>query len=166
MIIMEPVSPAEAHLRQLEIPYRLHRHDHPVHSLAQAAAERGMDQEQIVRSLVFRQEDGSFILVLMPGPAQVAWAKLRHFLGVSRITTANADEVYRVTGYRPGTVSPFGLTQPLPLLADERLRGLGEISVGAGIPNAGLILRAGDLVAALSPAFGDFSQEDVARPRA
>ncbi len=99
-----------------------------------------MAQDQVVRSLVFRLEDGAFILVLMPGPEQVAWSKLRHFLGVSRITTASADEVYRVTGYRPGTVSPFGLAEPLRLLADERLRRQGEISVGAGIADAGLIL--------------------------
>jgi Cys-tRNA(Pro) deacylase len=154
---MDPVSPAEEHVRRLGIPYRLYRHDHTVHSLAQAASERGMDEDQIVRSLVFRLQDGSFILVLMPGPGQVAWSKLRHFLGVSRITTAGADEVYQVTGYRPGTVSPFGLAEPLRLLADQRLRHRNEISVGAGIRDAGLILDSHDLTKALSPDFGDFS---------
>jgi Cys-tRNA(Pro)/Cys-tRNA(Cys) deacylase len=162
---MDPVSPAEEHIRQLGIPYRLHRHDHPVRSLAQAAEERGLRQEQIVRSLVFRLEDGSFILVLMPGPSQVAWSKLRHFLGVSRITTADADDVVRATGYRPGTVSPFGLAQPLRLLADERLRELDDVSVGAGIQDAGLILRSSDLIAALSPTFGDFSSESLTQNR-
>lgn len=154
---MNPASPAEVHLRRVGIAYRLHRHDNPVQSLAQAAAERGMDQNQIVRSLVFRLEDGSFVLVLMPGPGQVAWSKLRRFLGVSRLTTASADEVYRVTGYRPGTVSPFGLKEPLRLLADRRLEQLAEISVGAGIPDAGLILGSHDLVSALLPEIGDFS---------
>jgi Cys-tRNA(Pro)/Cys-tRNA(Cys) deacylase len=156
MMGMDHVSPAEEHLQRLGIPYRLHRHNQPVRSLAQAAAERGMAEDQIVRSLVFRLENGSFVLVLMPGPSQVAWGKLRHFLGVSRITTASADEVLEVTGYRPGTVSPFGLATPLKLLADDRLRTQDEISVGAGIGDAGLILDTADLVAALSPAFGDF----------
>lgn len=154
---MDSVSPAEEHLRRLGIPYRLFRHGHPIHSLAQAASERGMDEGQIVRSLVFRLEDGSFVLVLMPGPGQVAWSKLRHFLGVSRITTASADEVHQVTGYRPGTVSPFGLAEPLRLLADQRLQIQKEISVGAGIRNAGLILSTHDLMKALSPELGDFS---------
>lgn len=154
---MDTTSPAEAHVRRLGIAYRLHRHSHPVRSLAQAAAERGMDPGQIVRSLVFRLEDGTFVMVLMPGPEQVAWGKLRRFLGVSRLTTATADEVQRVTGFRPGTVSPFGLAQPLRILADDRLRQQGEISLGAGIPNAGLILDAHELLAALSPEFGDFS---------
>jgi Cys-tRNA(Pro) deacylase len=156
---MDPVSPAEDHVRRLNIPYRLHRHDHPVNSLAQAAAERGLLEDQIVRSLVFRLEDGTFVLVLMPGPRQVAWGKLRHFLGVSRITTADANEVYQITGFRPGSVSPFGLAEPLRLLADERLRGQRQISVGAGIRDAGLILDSRDLAEALTPEFGDFSPD-------
>jgi len=154
---MEPVSPAEEHLRRLGIPYRLFRHDHPVRSLEQAASERGMDADQIVRSLVFRLQDNSFILVLMPGAGQVAWGKLRHYLGVSRITTARSDEVFQVTGYRPGTVSPFGLATSLRLLADERLRLQNEISLGAGIRDAGLIMDSHDLLEALSPELGDFS---------
>jgi Cys-tRNA(Pro)/Cys-tRNA(Cys) deacylase len=161
MVHMQPVSLAEAHVLRLGIAYTLRRHSHPIRSLAEAASEWGMVEEQIVRSLVFRLQDSSCILLLMPGPSQVAWGKLRHFLGVSRITTASADEVVAVTGYRPGTVSPFGLPKPLPLLADERLRALGEVTVGAGVPDTSLIMQASDLIAALSPAFGDFSGDET-----
>jgi Cys-tRNA(Pro)/Cys-tRNA(Cys) deacylase len=165
MMHMEPVSPAEEQVRRLGIPYRLRRHNHPIRSLAQAASEWGMAEDQFVRSLVFRLQDSGFILLLMPGPSQVAWGKLRRFLGVSRITTASPDEVANVTGHRPGTVSPFGLAKPLQLMADERLRALGEVTVGAGIPDTSLIMQAGDLIAALSPTFGDFSGGGVNRTR-
>lgn len=150
-------SPAVEQLDKAGIQYRLHEHDHPVRSVAQAASERGMSPGQIVRSLVFRLEAGVFVIVLMPGPGNVSWPKLRHFLGVSRVTTATREEVLQVTGYTPGTVSPFGLPSGLRMLADERLRKLDLISTGAGLPNAGLILHRRDLEAVVELEYGDFS---------
>jgi len=140
----------------LGIPYRLFLHSSHVASLEQAALERGLTPGQIVRSLVFRVELGSFVLVLVAGPAQVAWPKLRHHLGVSRITTASGQEVIQSTGYSPGTVSPFGLASPLPILADRGLTDQEVLSVGAGLPNAGIILRQADLLSVIQPVIGDF----------
>jgi Cys-tRNA(Pro)/Cys-tRNA(Cys) deacylase len=133
-------------------------HSSPVHSLEQAASERGLTPEQIVRSLLFRVEDGSYVLVLVAGPSQVAWPKLRHHLGVSRITTATREQVIQATGYAPGTVSPLGLPSPLPILADRGVMEQDVISVGAGIPNAGIILQRADLVRVVRPEIGDFGQ--------
>jgi Cys-tRNA(Pro) deacylase len=143
-------------LDQLGLEYRLFEHETKLRSLAQAAQERGLDPDQIVRSLLFRVEDGSYVLVLMPGPAQVAWPKLRHYLGVSRLTTADKDEVEAVTGFPPGAVSPFGLAQPVRILADERIHQQETISFGAGIGNAGIIMARRDVTSALDLEWGDF----------
>ena len=48
-------------------------------------------------------------MVLMAGPDQVDWKKLRQLVKRSRIRMATEEEVLDVTGYRIGTVSPFGL---------------------------------------------------------
>jgi Cys-tRNA(Pro) deacylase len=141
------------------IPYRLHLHSQPVHSLEQAARERGLHPGQIVRSLVFRLEDGSFALVLMAGPGQVSWPKLRRHLGISRLTTASPAEVKQVTGYEPGAVSPFGLPSQLRLIADRSVLDHVVLSVGAGIRNAGIILARDDLLRALNPDIGDFQDK-------
>ena len=113
--------------------------------------------DQIVRTLVFRLEANVFVVVLMPGPGNVSWPKLRHYLGVSRLTMASRDEVLQVTGYAPGTVSPFGLPSGMRMLADQHLRQLDLISTGAGLPNAGLILHRRDLETVLELEYGDFS---------
>jgi Cys-tRNA(Pro) deacylase len=155
---MQPSTPATQALDSLGIPYQLFVHQGMVHSLEQAARERDLSADQIVRSLVFRIETGSYALVLVAGPAKVAWPKLRHHLGVSRITTATAEEVAKATGYAPGTVSPLGLSMPLPILADRSLLKQDVISIGAGIPNAGIILRRADLLAALQPVLDDFCE--------
>ncbi|HEY45554.1 MAG: hypothetical protein AMJ88_12350 [Anaerolineae bacterium SM23_ 63] len=143
-------------LDDLGISYQIHIHEQPLRSLEQAAEERGLEPDQIVRSLLFRLEDGAFVLVLMPGGEKVNWAKLRKHLGVSRMTTATSEEVLEITGYETGAVSPFGLPQPLRLLADQKILFHEEISVGAGIRNAGVILKSQDLLVALDPELGDF----------
>ncbi len=154
-----PSTPVTRALEALGIPHTLHVHEQPLHSLEQAAQERGLEPGQIVRSLLFRLEDGTFVLVLAPGPAKVSWPSLRRHLGVTRLTTAPPEEVRRVTGYEPGAVSPFGLPSPLRILADRGLLAQAVVSVGAGIRNAGIILAREDLVRALQPEMGDFVEK-------
>lgn len=157
---MPPIdTPATDDLSQRGIPFRAHVHSQPIHSLEEAAAARGLDPDQIVRSLLFRLQGAEYVLVLMPGPEQVDWSKLRHHLGVSRVTTARPAEVERVTGYPPGAVSPFGLREPLRTLADSRILDYEEVSIGAGIKNAGLILSSQALVEAVQPELGDFQPD-------
>lgn len=141
------------------VEYKLYLHPGPVNSLEQAARERGLEPGQIVRSLLFRLEQGVYVLVLMPGPAQVSWPKLRQYLGRSRITLAGADEVRRVTGFEPGAVSPFGLATPLRILGDSCLREMEVISLGAGMRAAGIILRRVDLERALTVEWTDLREQ-------
>jgi len=157
---MAPSTPVTQALEAAGIPYQLHLHPQPVRSLEQAARERGLSPEQIVRSLLFRIEGHQYLLALIPGPSQVDWAKLRHFLGVSRVTTADADEVRSVTGYEPGAVSPFGLPGELRILADPCLKQQNVISLGAGIRNAGIILKREDLERALQIEWVDLRADD------
>ncbi len=147
-------------LDDLAIPYRFFRHRRPIQSLEQAAEIRGLRAEQIVRTLLFRLEGGEYFLLLTPGPDQVDWRKLRYFLGVSRVTTATRAEVREVTGYQPGSVSPFGLPQPLRILADGSLRSLQQISLGAGEPNTAVIIEGDSLRKALDLEFGDFRSDE------
>ena len=151
-------TPVTRALDALAIPYTLHEHAGPVHSLEQAARERGLQPGQVVRSLVFRTESGSFVMLLIPGQGRASWPKLRQALGVSRVTTASRDELLRVTGYEPGAVSPFGLPHPLRLMADRGLLEHEMVSIGAGIRNAGVLLRSADLIRALAPELGDFRE--------
>lgn len=155
---MDADSPVARALDALGVPHRLHRHAGPLRSLEQAARERGLAPGQIVRSLLFRTEAGEFVLVLVAGPARVDWRRLRRHLGVTRLTTATADEVRAVTGYAPGAVSPFGLPQPLRVLADRGLLAQAQLSLGAGIPNAGVLLARDDLMRHVQPELGDFAE--------
>ena len=115
-----PVSIA---LEKLGVPHKIFRHESPVTSFEQAASDRGQRASQVVRSILFRIAEDEFIMVLVAGPAQISWKALRKHLGRSRISMATEDEVFAVTGYRVGTVSPFGLPNQLKVLIDRERDG-------------------------------------------
>jgi prolyl-tRNA editing enzyme YbaK/EbsC (Cys-tRNA(Pro) deacylase) len=155
---VESRTPVTTALDAWGVSYRLHLHQGPISSVEQAARERGLIPEQIIRSLLFRLENGEFVLVLMPGPGKVSWPKLRRRLGVTRLTTAAAEIVQSITGYPPGSVSPYGLPSTVRLLADLRLLRHTTVSIGAGIPDAGVILRTEDLLRTLQPELDDLGE--------
>jgi Cys-tRNA(Pro)/Cys-tRNA(Cys) deacylase len=134
------------------IPHRVFRHDGPVNSLEQAAAERGQHPNQVVRSLLFRLEGESYIMALVAGPRQIAWPALRRVLGVSRVTMATPAQVQTITGYEIGAVAPFGLPQPLPVMVDRSVTQQEELSMGSGVRGTAILLRGADLLAALGDA--------------
>jgi len=141
-----PVSQA---LTDMGIPHRVFRHPGPVESLEQAAAERGQQPEQIIRSILFRLSADEFVMALMAGPQQIDWKTLRHYLGEKRLTMASEEEVRRVTGYERGAVAPFGLPQPLRILANESIYAYEEMSLGSGERSVTIILHRDDLRRAL-----------------
>ena len=139
-------------LEKLNIPHRVFQHTTPVHSFEQAAADRNQRPEQIVRSILFQVRPGEFVMVLMAGPEQVDWKKLRQFIGRSRLRMATEAEVLEVTGYRIGTVSPFGLKNQVRVLIDASVLQEEEISTGSGVRQMAIIMKSADLRRALGDA--------------
>ena len=89
-------------------------------------------------------------MVLIAGPAQISWPRLRAYLGQSRLTMASEAEVLEVTGYRVGAVSPFGLPEPIRILADENVFVPEELSIGSGVRGTAIILKSNDLRSTLN----------------
>jgi len=144
--------PASLALENLGIEHRLFLHEGTVTSFEQAARERGQRPAQIVRSILFQVRSGEFVMVLMAGPAQVDWRKLRQIVKRSRVRMATEEEVLEVTGYRIGTVSPFGMKNQARVLIDESVLREPEVSIGSGIRNTAIILKSADLRRALNGA--------------
>ena len=144
--------PASIVLDQLKIPHRVFHHEKPLMSFEQAAAERNQRPEQIVRSILFQIRPQEFMLILVAGREQVDWKKLRQFVGRSRVRMATEEEVLDVTGFRVGTVSPFGLKNPVHILIDESVLREEEVSTGSGVRNMAIILKSADLRQALGNA--------------
>jgi Cys-tRNA(Pro)/Cys-tRNA(Cys) deacylase len=155
---LSEITPVTLALDDKGISYRLFHHPGQVHSLEQAAEERGQRPGQVVRSLLFRLARDEFVMVLVAGPAQVSWPALRKHLDQSRLTTAAEEEVLSVTGYSRGAVSPLGLPAPVRILVDRSVLDEEEISIGSGVRNLTVILGRADLLEAIGPVeIGNFT---------
>jgi len=136
----------------LGLTYEETRHGR-VNSLEEAAAARGIDPAQLIKTIVVRLADDDYRFVLVPGGREIAWPKLRALLGVNRISMPDADTAFQVTGYVRGTITPLGSNHPWPVIADERVTG--TISIGGGDHGVGLTVDAGALVKTLNATVAD-----------
>jgi Cys-tRNA(Pro)/Cys-tRNA(Cys) deacylase len=146
---MTEPTPAARSLDLLGISYQVFKHPSPPESFEEAAHQRGQSPGQIIRSIVFRLAAGQFVMVLMAGPGQISWKRVRTALGVTRISLASEAEVLAMTGFVRGAVTPLGLLKPMRILADESVFVHDEISIGSGVRGVAVILKSTDLQSAL-----------------
>ena len=117
---------------------------------AEEAAERlGIAPEQLLKTMVVRRAEDDLLLVLVPGPAQIAWPKLRSYLGTSRLSMPDAEVAREATGYERGTITPFGAAGGWPVLADASIAGSGTVSVGGGAHGVAILADADELITIL-----------------
>ncbi|MDQ0030959.1 aminoacyl-tRNA deacylase [Arthrobacter bambusae] len=125
-------------------------------SLEEAARIMGIMPADIVKSLVVKHRDGSFLFALVPGDRQISWPKLRALLGVNKLSMPSADVAFEATGYERGTITPLGSSKPWPVYADASIAGR-RISMGAGEHGYSAFVHADALTAALDAIVADIS---------
>jgi Cys-tRNA(Pro)/Cys-tRNA(Cys) deacylase len=124
-------------------------------SLEAAAALLGIEPAQIVKSLVVKRSDGTYLFALIPGDRQISWPKLRAVVGVNKLQLPSADQALAATGYERGTITPLGSTTSWPVFADERISG--RIAMGAGEHGFSAWVDAEALIEAFDATVADIS---------
>ncbi|WP_396653348.1 aminoacyl-tRNA deacylase [Microbacterium sp. SORGH_AS_0428] len=126
-------------------------------SLPEAAELLGIAPVDIVKTLVVKRSDDTFLFALIPGDRAIAWPKLRQLVGVNKLKLPDADVALAATGYERGTIVPLGSTTAWPVFADESIRGR-RIALGAGAHGFSLFVDADALLQALDATVADISQ--------
>lgn len=139
----------------LGLTYEVTRHG-PVRSLEEAAAARGIEPRQLLKTMVVRIAEGDHRFVLVPGDREIAWPKLRALLGVSRLSMPSADAAFEVTGYVRGTITPLGSAAELPVIADAAISG--RVSIGGGAHGVALTVDSEELLNALDATVADVTE--------
>lgn len=125
-------------------------------SLEEAADILGIRPADIVKSLVVKHKDGSFLFALIPGDRQISWPKLRALVGVNKLSLPPAETALEATGYERGTITPLGSTTAWPVYADATITGR-RISMGAGGHGYSAFVDADALTEALGAVVADIS---------
>jgi len=125
-------------------------------SLEEAAALLGLDPAGIVKTLVVKRHDGSYLFALVPGDRQISWSKLRAVVGVNKLQLPDKEVALDATGYERGTITPLGSTTAWPVYADASIVGK-RVSLGAGEHGLSVFVQAEDLIAGLDATVADIS---------
>jgi prolyl-tRNA editing enzyme YbaK/EbsC (Cys-tRNA(Pro) deacylase) len=105
----------------------------PTPTVETAAAALGVDESQIVKSLLF-WVGAEPVIVIARGQTPVARRLLAAYFGVGRkkIKLMSAEEVIQITGFPVGGVPPFGHLQQIKTLMDRGIFLENEVFAGGG----------------------------------
>lgn len=124
-------------------------------SLEEAAELLGLPASQIVKTLVVKRHDGTYLFALVPGDRSISWAKLRAIVGVNKLQLPDASVAFEATGYERGTIVPLGSRTAWPVFADSRISG--RVALGAGEHGLSALVDASELTVGLDATVADIS---------
>ena len=146
-------------LRKQKIDFAVVAYDHQVKGAVFAAQATGYPLARTVKTLVIDLGGGACGLALMPGDRQLAMKKLARVLGVKKAVLADARSTERLTGYRIGGISPFGIRRPLAAAMEASLMVHTRVLVNGGQRGVMLEMRPQDIAAGLNCRTGDLLAE-------
>lgn len=130
------------------VAYRVLPHSEPVFTVEAAAQQRGVRQEEMVKSILLRDRRGRYVMACVTGDAQLDPKAVRDVLPEEwkRLSFATRDEILEVTGYVQGAVAPLDLPEDVPVVFDAAIGRCEWVNISSGDPMAGLELRPLDLI--------------------
>lgn len=145
-------------LSRQQVPFRLLPHQTPATSIEDAARQRGILPEQMVKSILLRDMGNNYALACVPGHRQADPKKVRAQLQCRRMTCVDLEDVTAITGYKPGAVTPLLLPVAMPIFFDLAFKGMQEVTISSGSNMAGIALQLKDLLKLCQPRFADITR--------
>jgi Cys-tRNA(Pro) deacylase len=126
-------TPAIRALEAAGVAFEEHRYRYEERGGTRVSArELGVDEHQVIKTLVLQDDAGGLHLVLMHGDREVSTKALARLIGVKRLVPAPATAAQRATGYQFGGTSPFGTRQALPTYVERTVLALPRLYINGG----------------------------------
>jgi Cys-tRNA(Pro) deacylase len=128
-----PVTPAVRVLREKGVAFapRLYAYEERG-GTRRSAAELGVDEHAVVKTLVMETDARKPLVVLMHGDREVSTKQLARALGVKSVQPCDPAAAQRHTGYQVGGTSPFGTRTRLPVYVERTIFALPRIYINGG----------------------------------
>ncbi|HSA95596.1 MAG TPA: Cys-tRNA(Pro) deacylase [Acidobacteriota bacterium] len=147
-----PMTAAVRMLRQAGVAFTEHPYHYVEHGgTAAFAAQAGVDEHAVVKTLVMEDDAKKPLVVLMHGDRDVATKELARVLGAKSVHPCAPDTAERHSGYQVGGTSPFGLRKPLPIYIEATILDLARVYINGGKRGFIIGLAPADLVRLLKP---------------
>ncbi|HPM77210.1 MAG TPA: aminoacyl-tRNA deacylase [bacterium] len=128
-----PITQAVRALRQYKIDFAPTPYPYEEHGGTKRASQMLHVPEHIViKTLVMQDENKKPLLVLMHGDCEVSTKQLARELGVKAVTPCDEKIAERLTGYKVGGISPFGVRAKMPVCVEATILELESIHINGG----------------------------------
>jgi Cys-tRNA(Pro) deacylase len=128
----------------------------PTVSLAARAA--GVPENQILKTLLFVDDNGRFVIAIANGTRRVDRKRLTHAAAMQKSRPANPADVLTVTGYPAGGVAPLGLPAGVPVIIDAATATLTVAYGGGGRENLLLRVQVSDVIRCNNALIADITE--------
>ena len=147
-----PVTQAVRALRTAGITFD----DHPYTYVdgggtAQFAAETGVDEHLVIKTLIMEDDRGNPLIALMHGNREVSTRTLARHIGVKQIQPCTPKVADRHSGYQVGGTSPFGTRRTMKVYCQSSIADLPRIYLNGGKRGYILSLDTRDALRLLQP---------------
>jgi len=151
-----PSTPATVALTAAGIPFTPHTYEH--HDTAtnfgeEAAAELGLSEERVFKTLV-ADADGTLVVGVVPVSGRLDLKALAAAVGAKKASLADPALVERRTGYVVGGISPLGQKTAATTVVDASAASFPSIFVSGGRRGFDIEIAPDDLVRATGGSYG------------
>src|ERR1051325_11100623 len=123
-----PVTSAIRALREKKIVFEPHLYDYKERGgTAHSAAELGVPEHAVIKTLVMENDSRAPLIVLMHGDCEVSTKELARVIGVKTVSPCDPQAAQKHTGYMVGGTSPLGTRKVLPVYAEKTIFDLPKI---------------------------------------
>jgi len=145
-------------LEEAGVAFRVHSHGRKQYTAEGVAQDLGVPVAQVVKAMIVRRSDRSFILAVVAGDRRLSLKKLGRALGDKDLELASEREVLRVTGFQVGAVSVLGFRRSdIAVHVDREVAGQDRVIISSGRPDTGLEVSPDELLSATGATVGDFA---------
>jgi len=141
----EPVQRVDKILKEFNQSLKIIILKNSAKTAEQAAEALSCNVGAIVKSLVFKNENG-FTLCLVSGDKRCSLKNLKKIKNQKDISMASPEEVNTQTGYTIGGVSPVGHLKVMDIYIDKSLKKFNDLYAAAGHPNCVFKINLEDLI--------------------
>ncbi len=128
-----PVTMAVRALRAANVAFEPRLYAWHPHGGTRASAEAlGADEHAVIKTLIFEDQAGAPLCILMHGDREVSTKQLARAVGAKTVAPCAPDVADRHSGYQVGGTSPFGLRRKMPVYAERGIVGLPRIYINGG----------------------------------
>jgi Cys-tRNA(Pro) deacylase len=126
-------TPATQYLRKNSIAFSEHPYQYEEHGgTTVSARELGVDEHQVVKTLIMQDDAAKPMIVLMHGDRKVSTKNLARQIGCKSVEPCKPDVAQRHSGYMVGGTSPFGTKKAMPVYVEQSILALDKIYINGG----------------------------------